>query len=233
MLKFENLDVIATLEAIMQQNTAFYQSDFQIDRQIIQEAAVSDDTVDRYLLWMSRPSGTWCFRERETFIRGTREHNTWKFYGEQTHDRILAYAVELTATLGSAVMGTLYELDYQRHYLYVKSAALLSRVNRLTYQRGTREISPDAPFDAYPDPEYGALMRYDLLPQNPAALDSLLHQQKNDRAWRAVPGDIAAHIAALHERRMEAEALYSKAGKRTPHQSYSMTSQLVLSGWKI
>ena len=29
--KFENVDVIASLEAIMKQNTAFYQSDFEID----------------------------------------------------------------------------------------------------------------------------------------------------------------------------------------------------------
>ena len=37
--KFENVDVIASLEAIMKQNTAFYQSDFDIDKQILQKAA--------------------------------------------------------------------------------------------------------------------------------------------------------------------------------------------------
>ncbi len=36
--KFENVDVIASLEAIMKQNTAFYQSDFDIDKQILQKA---------------------------------------------------------------------------------------------------------------------------------------------------------------------------------------------------
>ena len=36
--KFENVDVIASLEAIMKQNTAFYQSDFDIDKQILQES---------------------------------------------------------------------------------------------------------------------------------------------------------------------------------------------------
>ena len=39
--KFENVDVIASLEAIMKQNTAFYQSDFDIDKQILRKAAVS------------------------------------------------------------------------------------------------------------------------------------------------------------------------------------------------
>ena len=39
--KFENVDVIASLEAIMKQNTAFYQSDFDIDKQILRKAAVN------------------------------------------------------------------------------------------------------------------------------------------------------------------------------------------------
>lgn len=30
--KFENVDVFASLEAIMKQNTGFYQSDFDIDK---------------------------------------------------------------------------------------------------------------------------------------------------------------------------------------------------------
>ena len=39
--KFENVDVTASLEAIMKQNTAFYQSDFDIDKEIIKRAAES------------------------------------------------------------------------------------------------------------------------------------------------------------------------------------------------
>jgi len=84
MQKFENVDVIAALGEIMRQNTAFYQSDFDIDKGIIQRAAASDQAVDKTLLWMSRPSGTYCFRERDVFLKGTRQHNTWRFYGEQT-----------------------------------------------------------------------------------------------------------------------------------------------------
>lgn len=41
MNKFENVDILASLEAIMRQNTAFYQSDFEIDKEIIQKAASS------------------------------------------------------------------------------------------------------------------------------------------------------------------------------------------------
>ena len=103
--KFENVDVIASLEAIMKQNTAFYQSDFDIDKQILRKAAVSLIPEDKRLLWFSRPSGTCCFRERDVLLKDTQAYNTWKFCGEQTHDRILAYAVELTGATNGTVQG--------------------------------------------------------------------------------------------------------------------------------
>ena len=115
MNKFEDVDVIASLEAIMKQNTAFYQNDFDLDRNILQKAAASPTVEDRRLLWFSRPSGTSCFRERDVFLKGTRQHNTWRFYGEQTRDKVLAYAVELTGIVNGKIKGNLYELDYPQH----------------------------------------------------------------------------------------------------------------------
>lgn len=41
MNKFENVDIFASLGAIMRQNTAFYQSDFEIDKEIFQKSAKS------------------------------------------------------------------------------------------------------------------------------------------------------------------------------------------------
>ena len=116
MNRFENVDVLAALEQLMRQNTAFYRNDFEIDKEIIRQAAASDRAEDKTLLWMSRPSGTYCFRERDVFLQDTRQHNTWRFYGEQTRDRILAYAVELTGKVGGKIRGNLYELDYPQHF---------------------------------------------------------------------------------------------------------------------
>ena len=105
MQKFENMDLIAALEAIMHQNTAYYQSDFAYDIKMLREAARSDQPEDKLLLWLSRPSGTFCFRERDVLLKDTQAYNTWKFCGEQTHDRILAYAVELTGAANGTVQG--------------------------------------------------------------------------------------------------------------------------------
>lgn len=76
MNRFENLDVVVALDQLMRQNTAFYRTDFEIDKEIIGRAAASDKAEDKTLLWMSRPSGTYCFRESDVFLQGTRQHNT-------------------------------------------------------------------------------------------------------------------------------------------------------------
>ena len=117
------MDVLAALEQLMRQNTAFYRNDFEIDKEIIGWAAASDKAEDKMLLWMSRPSGTYCFRESDVYLQGTAQHNTWKFYGEQTRDRVLAYAVELTGKVRGVIRGNLYELDYPQHFRQVAAEA--------------------------------------------------------------------------------------------------------------
>ena len=205
MQKFENVDVIAALSEIMRQNTAFYQSDFDIDKGIIQRAAASDQAVDKTLLWMSRPSGTYCFRERDVFLEGTRQHNTWRFYGEQTRDKILAYAVELTGIKDGTIRGNLYELDYQQHYRHVIDAALPVSVNRLFYERGSRDIPAEQYFDGSPDRVLGNFLRYEFQPRDPAVLQGALQQEQRGRE-QARPGDFKAHITTLHNSRIETEA---------------------------
>ena len=205
MQKFENVDVIAALGEIMRQNTAFYQSDFDIDKGIIQRAAASDQAVDKTLLWMSRPSGTYCFRERDVFLKDTRQHNTWRFYGEQTRDKILAYAVELTSTKDGTIRGNLYELDYQQHFRHVIDAALPVSVNRLFYEHGSRDIPAEQYFDGSPDSVLGNFLRYEAQPRDPAVLQEALQQEQRGRE-QARPGDFKAHIAALHDSRIETEA---------------------------
>jgi len=39
--KFEDVDLFASLNAVMKQNTGFYQSDLEIDKEIIAKAAAS------------------------------------------------------------------------------------------------------------------------------------------------------------------------------------------------
>ena len=205
MQKFENMDVIAALSEIIRQNTAFYQSDFDIDKGNIQWAAASDQAVDKALLWMSRPSGTYCSRERDVFLKDTRQHNAWRFYGEQTRDKILAYAVELTGTKDDTIWGNLYELDYQQHFQHVIDAALPVSVNRLFYEHGSRDTPAEQFFDGSPDRVLGDFLRYEAQPCDSAVLQETLQQEQHSRE-QVRPRDFKAHITALHDSRIETEA---------------------------
>ena len=203
--KFENVDVTASLEAILKQNTGFYQSDFDIDKQIIAEKAASPRKEDKTLLWFCRPSGTHCFRERDVFIKDTAPNNTWRFYKEQTSDPILAYAVELTGVKDGKITGNLYELDYGKQYERVKDNTVDAGAVTLVYEHGTREQPPDQHFDGYPDPQLGKFERFEIQPKDPEALQSLLREEKHSRD-RLTPGDFGAHIEALHGNLIEREA---------------------------
>lgn len=203
--KFENVDVVASLEAIMKQNTAFYQSDFDIDKQILQKAAISPIPEGKRLLWFSRPSGTCCFRERDVFLKDTRQHNTWRFYGEQTHDTILAYAVELTGTEQGKIKGNLYELDYPQHFREVIEKSISADNYTLLYEHGELTKPAGQYFDGNTDPQLGKFIRFEAQPNDPEALKSLLGEQKKKRIQHT-PGDFKSHIDALHDRRIETEA---------------------------
>lgn len=205
MQKFENMDVIAALEAIMHQNTAYYQSDFAYDIKMLREAARSDQPEDKLLLWLSRPSGTFCFRERDVLLKDTQAYNTWKFCGEQTHDRILAYAVELTGAANGTVQGNLYELDYQQHFQHIRDAALPVGANRLIYESGMREIGPKEHFNSRSDKYFGEFVRYEMQPRDPELLQAAIRQEQRSRE-PARPGDFKEHLAALHTGLIEAEA---------------------------
>ena len=153
MNKFENVDVLASLQQIMQQNTAAFQNDFDIDKKILTQAAKSKNAEDKVYLWFSRPNGTHCLRERDVFLRGTREHNTFRFYHEQTKERVLAYAVVLSGMESGKVKGSIYELDYAAKAELAIQTALRTDNNRLIYEKGSRELSKECRFEATPDRE--------------------------------------------------------------------------------
>ena len=94
MNKHTGVDLYEALGKVVEENTAFYKDDFEIDKRIIQRAAESDEPDEKRLLWLSRKSGTQCLNEREAFIRDTRDFNTWQFYAQQADDHFVAFMVE-------------------------------------------------------------------------------------------------------------------------------------------
>ena len=156
-------------------------------------------------MWFCRPSGTHCFRERDVFLKDTAPHNTWRFYMEQTSDRVLAYAIELTGKERGKIKGNLYELDYAKHYERVKEKELPADTVKLICERGEREIPAGRFFNGNPDPQLGKFERFEAVPNDPDALQSLLQEERRSRE-QLPPGDFKAHIAALRDGLIETEA---------------------------
>lgn len=115
---FQNVDVLETLQKIMEHNTSFYQTDFKYDREMLREAA-GDRNAPRHFLWMSRKGGTWCFPERSVHIRQISPHNTWFFYGGCRDEQVKAFWVDVQGMKDDRVMGDILEIDYQKHLDYL------------------------------------------------------------------------------------------------------------------
>ena len=115
---FENVDVLETLQKIVEHNTDYYQTDFQYDIEKLREAA-ADRNAGRHFFWMSRGGGTWCFAEPEVYIRNTSQHNTWDYYGGSKSEHINPFWIELKGMRDEKVMGDIVEIDYQKHLDYL------------------------------------------------------------------------------------------------------------------
>ncbi len=203
--KFEDVDVFEALHAIMKQNTGFYPTDFDVDKKMFARAADMPDRADRTFLWFSRPMGTNCFRERDVFVKGIGPYTIWRYYYEQSNDRILAYAVEVTGRVDGKIRGNLYELNFAQHYEHISETALDAETINIIYENGERQIPVGQRFFPTPDPEYGKYVRYEYLPRDPDALQDLLREERKNRE-RLAPGDFTEHIAALHDGLIESEA---------------------------
>ena len=93
MKKYTDVDIVAELQKLVDSHVDSYKEDFDIDKRIIRRAAESPNPEDKTLMWFCRPHGTHCLNENQVFIQGTRDHNTFRFYAEQTYDECIARVI--------------------------------------------------------------------------------------------------------------------------------------------
>ena len=179
--KFVNIDILSVMKGIADTHVRHYQSDFDIDAESLKEAALKPERADRIFVWMCRTSGTWLLNERNLFIRGTHENNTFCFYAEQKYKDILCYVVEVKSLDRDTVMGNLYSLDYSEHYKYVQTAAVQAGNIVLHYERGQRTMQPSEHFNALPDSKLGKFVSFEFMPESPEQLEMVLMNEKRSR----------------------------------------------------
>ena len=179
--KFINTDILKVMKGIVDSHVKHYQSDFVYDVQTIKEAALKKERTERIFVWMCRQSGTWLLKEKNVFIKGTRENNTFCFYAEQTSDNILAFVVEVTALDGDTVTGNLYALAYPEYYDHIKKVAVPAKSIAITYETGKRIISASEHFHTMPDKELGKFVSFQFIPESAEQLECVLIDEKRTR----------------------------------------------------
>ena len=194
MRKFENCDVLSVLREIMSHNTKHYQTDFAIDEEILTEAANEPDAWDRRFLWMSRPCGTHCLKEKDVFLYDTSEYNTWTAYADAA-DEIVAYAVQLNGYEDGVLKGDLYELDYASHCAKAKNSAVY--IAQVKLHCGDRDI-----IMAYSDDWRLKARQYsydkrEFIPLSQNKLDTLLEDMQKER--------LNGHYYPWNERKLNLE----------------------------
>ena len=199
MPKFMNIDLLGNLEKIMRMNTRSYQSDFEWDRETLMDAAVNADIVplrDRIYLWMSRPCGTWCVKEKDVFLEPACAYNIWSYYAGETSQRILAYAVEVMGMEDKKAVGNLYPLDYRKHVESVKNAAIPADRIRMVYEKGERFENRKKPLSKQDDAVFGRYRFSEYMPNNREAWEAALYQEERKREKMRC-GKIEEHIRKL------------------------------------
>ncbi len=199
MQKFMGIDLLENLEKIMNKNTRSYQSDFEVDKEILMDAAIKADTLplrERTYLWMSRPCGTWCLLERHVYLEPAHAHCIWEYYADATSQKILAYAVEVTGLQNKKVMGNLYELDYRKHAEFVKKASIPADRVRLIYEKGERIQDKEKRICRDDDKILGKFQYSAYVPNDSKKLEFVLCRVQNERR-KMRSGRIEEHIRKL------------------------------------
>lgn len=172
----KNVDILAFLEKVMRRNTQHYQSDFQYDAEQITAAAQDQNMEERAFYWMSRPSGTWCVKEREVFIQESESHTIWTNY-EGDADHIKAYRVVVSGHCEGVPVGDVFPINYKEQVQRVKKTAVHAVAVALTFESGQSMTLPYEQVSGHFAgiiSQYGNIQHIHYLPESEAELSSII-----------------------------------------------------------
>ena len=207
--KHTNVDIIAELQKLVDSHVDSYKEDFDIDKRIIRCAAESKEPEDKVLMWFCRPHGTHCLRENQVFIQGTRDHNTYRFYAEQTRDECIARVIVPKEVRKGKVYGDVFEVNYREQAANVAQNSVAPDHDRLTFADGYMLDAPcRSSFDAAMAlvGEHGGVKTHRTLPKDADALAEVLTKQKSrrDRLPEAERTEVLAPLPVTELRKYEA-----------------------------
>ena len=223
-VKFEDMDILDALGKIMELHTKYYKDDFHLDKELIAKLAVSENSEDRRLLWMSRPCGTYTLRERDVYLQDSHENKIWNFYHEQTKDPILAYALNLKEIWNGKVTGDIYPLDYGVHVERIK--LLTCPITQVTvfFEDGASAVLPYASRRQKINelmPEHGAPKSMYYAPESERELSLILSRERLKREHHAHPGNFKEYLEKLEKGTLRGQLQAGKSVSPSPGKSAS------------
>ena len=183
-------DIIPFLEGVVAENTKSYQSDFALDERQLTAAMLDPVPENRVFLWMSRPCGTWCFREREVYLRDTQAHNTWTHpdYIAQA-DKIKAYRITVDPGYpGAFVLGKVQPLNYGEQVERVKRLALPVHQVALSFEHGETRTMPYGDYTSQffeLTRRFGEIEAVHYQPEHEGELSALLYMERHPPKQRS------------------------------------------------
>lgn len=197
--KFINVDILQTLHKILLANTEHYRSDFYtFDIQYFWKMFKSGKAYEKQILWMCRPSGTWCLSEHDVFIKESSGHALWLYYQEQSTANNLPYFVHLKEVVDGRLMGDIYELDYKEHYTRVKKKAVEGQAC-IHYADGD-VLQPFGKRVQNPHPDLGTFINYESVPKESYQLEDVLCEEVTLRNKNKI-GNIETHTKRIKRNR--------------------------------
>lgn len=194
----KQIDVLAFLSRVLNENTQHYQSDFVYDTKTLRAAAMEQKAEKRCFYWMSRPCGTWCVLEREALLRGTEAHAIWTYYAN-TSEKIKAYRIVIANTADSdgTIIGDVYPLNYPQQVRRIMDAALPVSEVTTQFRNGVTLRLSHADYIAQRRIlmlEHGEIEHLDYFPESEVELAHVIsmehrieQQPRQKRPSRAVP----------------------------------------------
>ena len=182
--KHTNVDIAAELQKLVDDHVDSYKEDSDIDTRIIRRAAKSRDPEDKTLMWICRPHGTHCLSENQVFIQGTRDHDTFRFYAEQTSDVCIARVIVPKSVKRGKVFGDVFEINYRDQAANVAQNAVAPDHDRLTFEDGfVLDVPCHSSFGVKMAlvGEHGGVKTHQTLPKDADALEEVLSKQKARR----------------------------------------------------
>ena len=209
MKKYTDVDIVAELQKLVDSHVDSYKEDFDIDKRIIRRAAESRNPGEKTLMWFCRPHGTHCLNENQVFIQGTRDHNTFRFYAEQTYDECIARVIIPKTVKHGKVFGDVFEINYREQAANVAQNSVAPDHDRLTFADG---YVLDAPCRSSLDAamalvgEHGSVKTHQTLPKDADALAEVLTKQKSrrDRLPETERTEVLAPLPVAELRKYEA-----------------------------